>query len=197
MSVITKCPLCESPFHLDDDSTFDGGADLTREQEVARHHAVCPKRPIEVGDYVRWEYGLLGYFAHPDNWAEGEVMGIDRVHADIRVERCGLGTRTGTVTAFGYGRDIGSTIRRILPAVSVDGLTPVQCLAAFENMQMTDGRTRKLTALQLAVARGLHTVALRAKVAAGPSPDAERWREEQRRQRAERERSRVVVDLEW
>jgi hypothetical protein len=80
---------------------------------TAAHHAVCPKRPIAVGDYVRWEYGPTGPFEKPENWAEGEVVRINPYHVDIRVERCGLSKRAGTVTTFGHGVGIGSTIRRI------------------------------------------------------------------------------------
>lgn len=76
-------------------------------------------RPIEVGDYVRWEYGPGGPFTSPANWAEGEVARIDRFHVDICVACCGLGKRTGTVTTFGIGPGIGpgitSILRRIPP----------------------------------------------------------------------------------
>lgn len=72
------------------------------ERMLADHHAVCPKRPIEVGDYVRWEYGPTGPFAKPENWAEGMVVSWD---AEIwRVARRagpGAGRRPGRVAAPG------------------------------------------------------------------------------------------------
>lgn len=64
MTTATKCALCNEPLNMiDDDDLYEFAA--------KRHHAVCPKRPIEVGDYVRWESGLT-----PGRWVEGELMDI-------------------------------------------------------------------------------------------------------------------------
>lgn len=47
------------------------------------HHAVCSKRPIEVGDHVRWEYPARG------TWAEGDVTAwMPKHHAEGAVYDC-------------------------------------------------------------------------------------------------------------
>lgn len=92
---------------------FTGATASEANFHAKAHHAVCTARSIAVGDPVRWDYGPTGPFAMPTNWAEGEVTAIDKYHATIRVERCGLGKRVGQVIAFGIGPGVDSTIRRI------------------------------------------------------------------------------------
>ena len=48
---------------------------------IATHHAVCPSRPVEVGDYVRW------LRVGRDLWADGELLSVtsDRGICVIRV----------------------------------------------------------------------------------------------------------------
>lgn len=64
-SIIQSCALCATLIDLSH-CTPD-----TYETTMEAHHAVCSKRPIEVGDYVRWESGQT-----PGRWVEGELMDI-------------------------------------------------------------------------------------------------------------------------
>ena len=115
------CALCRETIALDPGVYTAAQID----QRIADHHAICPKRPIHVGDYVRWEYGPAGHFAMPTNWVEGEVMRADRYVADIRADRCGMGHRVGKVNEFGISAECGSTIRRIPRPAEAQAAVPV------------------------------------------------------------------------
>lgn len=65
--VAQLCALCRDPIALDPGVYTAAQID----QRIADHKAVCWKRPIAVGDYVRWESGLT-----PARWVEGELMDI-------------------------------------------------------------------------------------------------------------------------
>lgn len=77
MTTATKCALCSE--ELFDDR--DGTPTPEDVEDVARdHHAVCPKRPIEVGDYVSWEVGC-----QDRDFIHGEVERVTDGLARVRI----------------------------------------------------------------------------------------------------------------
>lgn len=146
--VVHRCAWCDE--------------DLTRFNMLAdAHRAVCPKRPIEAGDYVHW------CFAERGTWADGEVTAWmprgescphDRITIRVAAHSGGWGegiadpVAVGREHTFGCEERDGIFVRRIpRPAarieaavrgaqqpqaeppapVLVDGLTREQCLAAY------------------------------------------------------------------
>lgn len=170
------CALCREAISLDPGVYTAAQID----QRIADHHMVCPKRPIEVGDYVRLD--VLGV-QFVGAWQEGTVEEFDPLgYAAIRLQKAG----PDMVSEIGNVRRLWvKSLRRIpRPAepqtnVLIDGLTREQCLASYEVRQKTDGR-RVMTTAQLEVAREMWKERLAAKVAAG----------------VEAERNRVRVDLD-
>jgi hypothetical protein len=74
-----KCALCGV--------AVAGGQHSLRliDRLLADHRAVCEKRPVEIGDYVRWENKQAG------RWAEGGVVQIAGDLFWISVDRCTAG----------------------------------------------------------------------------------------------------------
>lgn len=104
MTVNQKRALCSTTIDLSH-CTPD-----TYEQTMADHHAVCERRPVEVGDPVRWEYGS-GPHVDPRNWVEGHLTATARDQlVRIDVSLCDLGTRVGREMGFGLH---GSVLCRI------------------------------------------------------------------------------------
>lgn len=79
-SVKQSCALCSEPVDISH-CTPD-----TYPATMAAHHAVCPKRPIAVGDYVRWD-GQMDDGSNCKRWAEGEVVGFKLDKTQVRIAR--------------------------------------------------------------------------------------------------------------
>jgi hypothetical protein len=65
--VATRCPWC-SVMLVHDAAVY---TETQSEQRFADHRKVCKRRPVEVGDYVRYDCEGRGL----KTWAEGEVLG--------------------------------------------------------------------------------------------------------------------------
>lgn len=120
-TVVHRCALCSAD--------LGGLAIETVDQIMAAHHAVCPKRPIEVGDAVLWE------FPSRETWAEGRITALDLkdgkiAHATILVAKHSGGwgsgikrlPKVGEEHKFGCLPEDEITIRRILRSTEVQAI---------------------------------------------------------------------------
>lgn len=109
-----RCAHCDFPVLNGNESP------IAADMKIAAHHAVCPKRPVEVGDWVRWEFHRFGA------WCEGELESVSDhlfwVRYGVRVSVCSdekpwtnfPKLKRGAVTYYGVGPgDPDSSIRRI------------------------------------------------------------------------------------
>ena len=79
--VVGKCASC--------DVMFQGETDDSVLTLLSQHREVCPKRPLEVGDYVRWDGQMPDGSAPTDEpeprWIEGDILEFDRNATRVRV----------------------------------------------------------------------------------------------------------------
>lgn len=71
--VAHRCALCNE--------AIDPRPDHLLDQRIAAHHAVCPARPVAVGDYVRWERRR-----NPEMWIEGELVAIGPQRKSVYID---------------------------------------------------------------------------------------------------------------
>ena len=173
--------------------------------------------PPKPGDWVRWESVL-----RPRNWVEGELISIAGSKCDIKVQAEGDDRHrsVGPTETFGLHND---NLRRIKPPtpsgssdfradpdakkplnrvpldVEYDGSTLrhlLLCDQLRRQIRPLGGPLTEFTAAQRSALATHWSDNLKGRIAAGPSPDAEAWRAERCRERVERERNRVLVDLD-
>lgn len=185
ISAVTTCARCDHPFV----NQPDGFVDADLENEIAAHQERCFVR----GEYVRWDWN--------GEWIEGNARGSENGITNVEVLKsthvedvgCVMSMLTQNVRRIPRpGQEVApadaSDMQRAAdehPAASIeptlyDGLTAEQCLEQYARLQREDVDAdvpreiypNALTPPQLAAARELWSLQLRAKIAA--SREAER-----------------------
>lgn len=196
--VAQLCALCGYPLALDPGVYTAAQVD----QRIAAHHAVCSKRPIAPGDYVRLDVSGAQFV---DAWQEGTVEELDSLgYAAVRLQNAGpeMASEIGNVRRLWV-----KSLRRIPrpaavptcapscqcgahvaapPGALIDGIDREACLARWmENRLAVEGGAapaNAMTRMQIDVGRALwlerygaqRAAELRAKVEAGREAERNR-----------------------